>query len=90
MYETESAAVRVGIEFLQAMTEEDYLLDLSFDVLDLEQKLIEIQGDVVNVFRPKKGRNLSKVLPRQKLYINCKKNCSTFYLPRSQSRRSAV
>ena len=27
MYENESAHVRLGIEFLQAMTEEDYLLD---------------------------------------------------------------
>ena len=46
MYENESAAVRVGIEFLQAMTEKDYLIDPSFDVLDLEQKLNEIQADV--------------------------------------------
>ncbi len=27
MYENEAAHVRLGIEFLQAMTEEDYLLD---------------------------------------------------------------
>ena len=46
MYENESAAVRLGIEFLQAMTEKDYLLDPSFDVLDLESKLNEIQTDV--------------------------------------------
>lgn len=46
MYEIESAAVRAGIDFLQAMTEKDYLLDPTFDVLDLEQKLIEIQNDV--------------------------------------------
>ena len=46
MYENESAAVRVGIEFLQALTEKDYLLDPSFDVLDLESKLNEIQADV--------------------------------------------
>lgn len=46
MYENESAAVRLGIEFLRAMTEKDYLLDPSFDVLDLEQKLNEIQADV--------------------------------------------
>ena len=46
MYENESAAIRVGIEFLQALTEKDYLLDPSFDVLDLEQKLNEIQADV--------------------------------------------
>ena len=46
MYENESAAVRLGIEFLQAMTEKDYLLDPSFDVLDLESKLNEIQADV--------------------------------------------
>ena len=46
MYENESAHVRLGIEFLQAMTEEDYLLDPTFDVLDLESKLNEIQADV--------------------------------------------
>lgn len=46
MYEIESAAVRAGIDFLQAMTEKDYLLDPTFDVLDMEQKLIEIQNDV--------------------------------------------
>ena len=46
MYENESAPVRLGIEFLQAMTEKDYLLDPTFDVLDLEQKLIEIQSNV--------------------------------------------
>ena len=43
MYENEAAHVRLGIEFLQAMTEEDYLLDPTFDVLDLERKLNEIQ-----------------------------------------------
>ncbi|MBQ2332111.1 MAG: hypothetical protein II383_06865 [Bacteroidales bacterium] len=46
MYENEAAHVRLGIEFLQAMTEEDYLLDPTFDVLDLESKLNEIQADV--------------------------------------------
>lgn len=46
MYEIESAVVRAGIDFLQAMTEDDYLLDPTFDVLDMEQKLIEIQNDV--------------------------------------------
>lgn len=46
MYENEAAHVRLGIEFLQAMTEDDYLLDPTFDVLDLEKKLIEIQNDV--------------------------------------------
>ena len=46
MYVNESAAVRAGIDFLQALTEKDYLLDSTFDVLDLEQKLIEIQADV--------------------------------------------
>lgn len=46
MYENEAAHVRLGIEFLQAMTEEDYLLDPTFDVLDLERKLNEIQADV--------------------------------------------
>lgn len=46
MYENESAAVRAGVDFLQALTEKDYLLDPTFDVLDLEQKLIEIQADV--------------------------------------------
>lgn len=46
MYENESAAVRLGIEFLQAMTEKEYLLDPTFDVLDLERKLNEIQADV--------------------------------------------
>lgn len=46
MYENESAAVRVGVDFLQALTEKDYLLDPTFDVLDLESKLNEIQADV--------------------------------------------
>ena len=46
MYENESAAVRVGIEFLQDLNEKDYLLDPSFDPVDLEQKLNEIQADV--------------------------------------------
>lgn len=46
MYENESAAVRAGVDFLQALTEKDYLLDPTFDVLDLEQKLIEILADV--------------------------------------------
>ena len=46
MYEYEASHVRFGIEFLQAMTEEDYLLDPTFDVLDLERKLNEIQADV--------------------------------------------
>ncbi len=46
MYENESDAVRAGVDFLQALTEKDYLLDPTFDVLDLEQKLIEIQADV--------------------------------------------
>lgn len=46
MYENEAAHVRLGIEFLQAMTEKDYLLDPTFDVLDLERKLNEIQADV--------------------------------------------
>jgi hypothetical protein len=46
MYENETARVRLGIEFLQAMTEKDYLLDPTFDVLDLESKLNEIQEDI--------------------------------------------
>ena len=46
MYENESAAVRAGVDFLQALTEKDYLLDPTFDVLDLESKLNEIQADV--------------------------------------------
>lgn len=46
MYENESAAVRAGVDFLQALTEKDYLLDPTFDVLDLEKKLNEIQADV--------------------------------------------
>ena len=46
MYESESAAVRLGIEFLTALNEKDYLLDPSFDPVDLEQKLNEIQADV--------------------------------------------
>ncbi len=46
MYENESAAVRAGVDFLQALTEKDYLLDPTFDVLDLERKLNEIQADV--------------------------------------------
>ena len=46
MYENEAAHVRLGIEFLQAITEKEYLLDPTFDVLDLERKLNEIQADV--------------------------------------------
>ena len=46
MYENESAAVRLGIEFLTAMIEKDYLLDPSFNPVDLELKLDEIQADV--------------------------------------------
>ena len=46
MYANESAPVRLGIDFLQAMMEKDYLLDPTFDVLDLEQRLKEIQNDV--------------------------------------------
>lgn len=46
MYENESAAVRRGIDFLTALNEKDYLLDLSFDSVDLERKLDEIQADV--------------------------------------------
>ena len=49
MYENESAAVRAGIQFLQAMTEKDFLLDPTFDVLDLESNLNEIQADVDNL-----------------------------------------
>ena len=46
MYENESNAVRLGVEFLTAMNEKDYLLDPSFDPVDLERKLDEIQADV--------------------------------------------
>lgn len=46
MYEYESAAVRLGIDFLTALNEKDYLLDPSFDPVDLELKLNEIQADV--------------------------------------------
>ena len=46
MYENESDAVRLGIEFLTALTEKDYLTDSSFDPVDLENKLDEIEEDV--------------------------------------------
>ena len=46
MYENKSAAVRLGIEFLTALTEKDYLTDPSFDPVDLESKLNEIEADV--------------------------------------------
>lgn len=46
MFENESNAVRLGIEFLQALSEKDYLLDPTFEVLDLYDKLDEIQDDV--------------------------------------------
>ena len=46
MYERESEVVRLGVDFLTALTEKDYLTDPSFDVLDLEKKLNEIQGDI--------------------------------------------
>ena len=44
MYENESAAVRLGVEFLTTLTEKDYLTDLSFDPVDLESKLNEIEA----------------------------------------------
>lgn len=46
MYENESAPVRLGIDFLTALNEKDYLLDPSFDPVDLERKLDEIQADL--------------------------------------------
>ena len=46
MYENESAVVRLGIDFLTALTEHDYLTDPSFDPIDLENKLNEIEADV--------------------------------------------
>ena len=46
MYENESAAVRLGVEFLTALTKKDYLTDPSFDPIDLESKLNEIEADV--------------------------------------------
>lgn len=46
MYERESEVVRLGVDFLTALTEKDYLSDPSFDVLDLEKRLNEIQGDI--------------------------------------------
>ena len=46
MYERESDVVRLGVEFLTALTEKDYLTDPSFDALDLETRLNEIQGDI--------------------------------------------
>ena len=49
MFENEADAVRLGIKFLTAINEKDYLLDPNFDVLDLESKLDEIQGDVNNL-----------------------------------------
>lgn len=46
MFEKESNAVRLGIEFLQALNEKDYLLDPTFDPVDLESRLDEIQDDI--------------------------------------------
>lgn len=46
MYERESEIVRLGVDFLTALTEKDYLTDPSFDPVDLESKLNEIQADV--------------------------------------------
>lgn len=46
MYERESEVVRLGVEFLTALTEKDYLTDPSFDALDLEKRLNEIQVDI--------------------------------------------
>ena len=46
MYEYESAAVRLGIKFLTALNEKEYLLDPTFDPVDLENKLNEIQTDI--------------------------------------------
>ena len=46
MFENESNAVRLGIEFLEALNEKDYLTDPTFDPVDLESKLDEIQDDI--------------------------------------------
>ena len=49
MYESESEAVRLGIEFLTELTRKDYLTDPSFDPVDLENRLDEIEADVENL-----------------------------------------
>lgn len=49
MYENEAGAVRIGIEFLTALNEKDYLQDPTFDSVDLESQLSEIQADVNNL-----------------------------------------
>lgn len=69
MYENESAVVRLGIEFLQAMTEEDYLLDPTFDVLDLERELNEIQADSNHTNRPHPGKNEEEARHRLDLLL---------------------
>lgn len=46
MYEYEAVAVRAGIRFLKPLAEKEYFFDPTFDVLNLEQKLYEIQADV--------------------------------------------
>ena len=46
MYETEAEAVRRGIEFLTGLTRKDWLTDPSFDPVDLENRLEEIEADV--------------------------------------------
>ena len=46
MFEHETDAVRLGIEFLSALMEKDYRTDPSYDPEDLKDKLLEIEGDV--------------------------------------------
>lgn len=46
MFEHETDAVRLGIEFLSALMEKDYRTDPNYDPEDLKDKLLEIEGDV--------------------------------------------
>lgn len=46
MFEHESVAVKYGIEFLSALMEKDYRQDPTFDLSDLQDKLVEIQSDI--------------------------------------------
>ena len=40
MFEHESVAVKYGIEFLSALMEKDYRQDPTFDLSDLQDKLV--------------------------------------------------
>lgn len=46
MFEHESTAVKYGVQFLSALMEKDYRIDPTFNLSDLQDKLVEIQSDI--------------------------------------------